>query len=91
MSKLESDARPEVVEQLIVLVQLHCPVRRQLADGVSAHEGQQPPRCLPDEPPEGKLGRVQNLMGKRVNFSARSVITPTPTSPWATLSPSASP
>ena len=79
--KIESNNRPEVINDWIKVLQYHVAtlVDNELP-GVaqSVHRSGRPLKAIRQRL-KGKEGRIRsNLMGKRVDFSGRSVITPDP-------------
>ena len=79
--KIESNARTEIIEDLTKVLQYHCAI---LVDNdipglpPSIHRSGRSLKSIRQRL-KGKEGRIRNnLMGKRVDFSARSVITPDP-------------
>jgi DNA-directed RNA polymerase beta' subunit len=85
-SKLSGESKADVIEQLVILLQLDVLqyIDNSQTGVIKARmkANNRPLRCIASRL-KGQGGRVRgNLMGKRVNFSARSVITPIPTSQW---------
>jgi len=80
--KIENDNKQETLDDWLDLVQYHVAtlVDNELAGGVNqaTTRGGRPLKAIRQRL-KGKEGRIRsNLMGKRVDFSARSVITPDP-------------
>jgi DNA-directed RNA polymerase II subunit RPB1 len=79
--KIETNAKPEIVEDLTKVVQYH--VATLIDNDIpgippSVHRSGRSLKSVRQRL-KGKEGRIRNnLMGKRVDFSARSVITPDP-------------
>ena len=83
--KIESDSKKEIVDDWLDLVQYHVAtlVDNELSGGINqaTTRGGRPLKAIRQRL-KGKEGRIRsNLMGKRVDFSARSVITPDPNIP----------
>jgi DNA-directed RNA polymerase II subunit RPB1 len=84
-SKLSGESKADVIEQLVILLQLDVLqyIDNSQTGVIKARMKANNRPTMHRQPSEGQEGRVRgNLMGKRVNFSARSVITPIPTSQW---------
>ena len=80
--KIENDNKQEILDDWLDLVQYHVAtlVDNELSGGVNqaTTRGGRPLKAIRQRL-KGKEGRIRNnLMGKRVDFSARSVITPDP-------------
>ena len=79
--KIESNTKPEIIEDLTKVVQYH--VATLIDNDIpgippSVHRSGRSLKSIRQRL-KGKEGRIRNnLMGKRVDFSARSVITPDP-------------
>ena len=79
--KIETNAKPEIIEDLTKVVQYH--VATLIDNDIpgippSVHRSGRSLKSVRQRL-KGKEGRIRNnLMGKRVDFSARSVITPDP-------------
>ena len=79
--KIESNAKPEIIEDLTKVVQYH--VATLIDNDIpgipqSVHRSGRSLKSIRQRL-KGKEGRIRNnLMGKRVDYSARSVITPDP-------------
>jgi DNA-directed RNA polymerase II subunit RPB1 len=80
-SKITSNSRIEVINDWTKVVQYHCAtlVDNELPGiAQSVHRSGRPLKAIRQRL-KGKEGRIRNnLMGKRVDYSARSVITPDP-------------
>ena len=80
--KIENENRQEIINDYTDMLQYHVAtlVDNELAGGInqSVHRSGRPLKAIRQRL-KGKEGRIRNnLMGKRVDFSARSVITPDP-------------
>ena len=83
--KIASDSKSETIDDWLNLVQYHVAtlIDNELSGGVNqaTTRGGRPLKAIRQRL-KGKDGRIRsNLMGKRVDFSARSVITPDPNIP----------
>ena len=80
-AKIENNAKPELIQDLTEILQYH--VATMIDNEIpsisqSTHRSGRPLKAIRQRL-KGKEGRIRNnLMGKRVDFSARSVITPDP-------------
>ena len=79
--KMEKNNKPEVIQNWTNMLQYHCAtlINNELPQiSQATHRSGRPLKAIVQRL-KGKEGRIRNnLMGKRVDFSARSVITPDP-------------